>query len=148
MENQLFYNYNKLVKKHFGNHNSLKNFLKTINLKKINENGENYNDENEDDIDIIDYLNIPLLVRQVATTIYTDPDDNSHIIDTSYEINQKLMYNSYINHCLKEYKLKYTMYKKDKYLFYKFYLFTKIIKKNKNFMLPIELILEIKKYIF
>jgi len=145
MQEQLFYNYNKLIKKNFGNHDSLKNFLQT-NLKKMTTNETNYDDEN--DINIIDYLNVPLLVRQVATIIYTDPNNEHRIIDTSHEMNQKLLHNSYINHCLKEYKLKYEIYKKEKYLFYKFYLFVKIIQKMKHIILPIEIILEIKKYIF
>lgn len=143
MEEELYTISNKLIKKYFGNHNSLKNFLDTINYEKNND----LNDDDEYNINIMDHLNIPLLVRQVATNFYVTSNNNENIVDTSYEINQKLLHNSYIKHCLKEYKLNYVNYNISKCLFYKFNIFIKLLQKQKK-SLPIEIILEIKKYIF
>ena len=125
-------NNNSLVHECFGNHDSLKKYLYILKYE-----------QNNDTLDGIDmkYLMPPILCRQLASIFTTDGYGN--IVESSYEINQKLLHNSKVKHCLDEYELKYKKYSENKILLNKFNQFAK---KHDN-LLPYEILLEIKSYV-
>jgi hypothetical protein len=84
----------------------------------------------------------PILCRQVATHIIYNEELNI-FVDGSIEINNILRREAYIRECLNEYLKKYENYKNYKKIFYSINIFKKIMK-NK---FPIEIILEVLKYL-
>jgi hypothetical protein len=88
------------------------------------------------------HINLPILYRQVATNIIYDEEFNI-FIDNSEEINDISRLKAYLKECSKEYLKKYNNYNNCKKIFYSTNMFKKLMK-NK---LPIEIILEIIKYL-
>jgi hypothetical protein len=88
------------------------------------------------------YSHPPILCRQVATHIIYDPSLNI-FIDGSMDVNNILRQKAHIRECSREYLKKYKDYKNYKKIFYSIKMFEKIMK-NK---LPIEIILEVVKYL-
>lgn len=97
-----------------------------------------FKDDNETKL----YLYPPVLYRQVAMRMTYDESLNIFTCenDDLKEMNQISMNKAYTKECLKEFKKKYNQYKK---IFHSINIFKKIIK-NK---LPIEIVLEVIKYI-
>jgi hypothetical protein len=87
-------------------------------------------------------LPIPILHRQIATNIIYDEELNI-FIDNSEEINNIFRIKAYLSECSKEYLKKYNNYNNCKKIFYSTNIFKRIIKNR----LPIEIILEIIKYL-
>ena len=90
-----------------------------------------------------DNYHIPILYRQVATKIIYDERLNK-LIDLSIDTNTISMQKAYTKKMIDEYLKKYREYKNNKKIFYSVKLFKNIMK-NK---IPLEIILEIIKYIF
>jgi hypothetical protein len=84
----------------------------------------------------------PILYRQVATTIIYEQHLNI-FIDESIEVNNCLRQKAYIKECSKECFKKYNNYKNYKKIFYSIKMFKRIIE-NK---LPVDIILEVVKYL-
>jgi hypothetical protein len=87
-------------------------------------------------------INLPILYRQVATNIIYNEELNI-FIDNSEEINDISRLKAYLKECSKEYLKKYNNYNNCKKLFYSSNMFKRLMK-NK---LPIEIILEVMKYL-
>jgi hypothetical protein len=87
-------------------------------------------------------INLPILYRQVATHIIYD-EGLGIFIDNSEEINNISRFKAYLKECSKEYLKKYNNYNNCKKLFYLSNMFKRLMK-NK---LPIEIILEVIKYL-
>jgi hypothetical protein len=87
-------------------------------------------------------INLPILYRQVATNIIYNEELNI-FIDNSEEINDISRLKAYLKECSKEYLKKYNNYNNCKKLFYSSNMFKRLMK-NK---LPIEIILEVVKYL-
>ena len=88
------------------------------------------------------HLHLPILYRQVATNIIYNEDLNI-FIDNSEEINNILRLKACLKECSKEYLKKYNNYNNCKKIFYLTNTFKRLMK-NK---LPIEIILEVIKYL-
>lgn len=84
----------------------------------------------------------PVLCRQVATYITYD-ELLDIFIDGSIETNEKLRHEAYIRECSNEYLRKYKNYNIIKKNIYSAKMFERLMKN----ILPMEIILEIKKYI-
>jgi hypothetical protein len=87
-------------------------------------------------------IHLPILHRQIATNIIYY-EELGIFIDNSEEINNIFRIKAYLSECSKEYLKKYNNYNNCKKLFYSTNIFKKIIKNR----LPIEIILEIIKYL-
>ena len=87
-------------------------------------------------------IQLPILYRQVATHIIYD-EGLDIFIDNSEEINDISRLKAYLKECSKEYLKKYNNYNNYKKLFYSSNMFKRLMK-NK---LPIEIILEVIKYL-
>lgn len=90
-----------------------------------------------------DVDDIPILYRQVATRIIYNERLNT-LIDLSIDTNTIWRQKAYMKKMMDEYVKKYSDYKNNKKIFYSVKLFKNIMK-NK---IPLEIILEIIKYIF
>jgi hypothetical protein len=84
------------------------------------------------------YIHMPILHRQIATNIIYN-EELDIFIDNSEEINNILRMKAYLSECSKEYLKKYIKYNN--------YKITNIFKRMMKNKLPIEIILEIIKYI-
>jgi hypothetical protein len=99
---------------------------------------KHFNDYENDDIS-----NAPLLYRQVATRIIYNEQLNT-LIDLSIDTNTIWRQKAYMKKMMDEYLKKYIDYKNNTKIFYSVKFFKNIMK-NK---IPLEIILEIIKYIF
>ncbi len=88
------------------------------------------------------YIYPPILYRQIAIHIIHDEELNV-FVDYSREMNDISKQKAYTTKCLKECLKKYKNYKNYKKIFYSIKMFKRIIK-NK---LPMEIILEVVKYL-
>lgn len=89
------------------------------------------------------HIYLPILHRQVATHIIYD-EEFDIFIDNSEEINNISRLKACLRECSKEYLKKYDNYNNCKKIFYSTNMFKRLMK-NK---LPIEIILEVIKYLY